>query len=56
MDDEGKITCYALPIDLADNINLDTFIDKQVGLLGSIEPFVQTKNSLVRFIDIDVLE
>lgn len=52
VDDSGKITCYALPTDPASQMDLSKFVDRKVGLVGTIEPHVQTAGALVRFAQI----
>ncbi len=49
VDDAGKTVCYALPGNLASGIDLDKFIDLKVGLIGTVEPHLQTSGALVRF-------
>ena len=56
LDKTGKIFCYALPHNSAKSIKLDNFIGKYVGIIGEIKPFIQTKNTLVHFTEIDILE
>jgi uncharacterized protein YgiM (DUF1202 family) len=52
VDDKGKVICYALPTGGADQTDLSSFIDQQVGLVGQIEPHPQTAGALVRFTEI----
>ena len=51
-DDAGKIICYALPTGHALKLDLSNFIDQKVGLIGSIEPHLQTSGALVKFTEI----
>jgi len=55
-DDAGKIICYALPTGPAIKLDLSNFIDQPVGLIGSIEPHLQTSGALVKFTEITRLE
>jgi len=48
-DDSGNIICYALPDGSASSMDLTKFIDHKVGLVGVIEPHLQTAGALVRF-------
>ena len=52
IDDSGKIACYALPSDSASEIDLSKFVGRNVGLVGTIEPHLQTAGALVRFTEI----
>jgi len=52
VDDSGKITCYALPTGPASQKDLSKFVDRKVGLVGTIEPHMQTAGALVRFAQI----
>jgi len=52
VDDSGKITCYALPTGPASQMDLSKFVGRKVGLIGTIEPHVQTSGALVRFTQI----
>jgi len=51
IDDSGKTICYALPTGSASKMDLSKFVDRKVGLVGTIEPHPQTENALVRFIE-----
>ena len=55
-DQSKKIICYAVGVGSALNIDLDKFIDQKVGLIGTIEPHLQTKGALVRFTEIAELK
>ncbi len=52
VDEEGKTACYALPTGAAENIDLNKFLSKKVGLLGTIEPHPASGGALVQFTDI----
>ena len=52
MDDSNKTMCYALPVGPASNIDLSKLVDSKVGLIGKIEPNLQTAGALVRFTEI----
>ena len=56
IDDSGQTVCYALPEGLASKVNLSEFVGRKVGLIGTVEPHLQTKNALVRFTKITELE
>ncbi len=56
LDEAGKIVCYALPTDKAAEMDLSEFLDHKVGLVGTIEPHVQTSSALVRFTEITKLD
>jgi hypothetical protein len=49
IDDSGKIVCYALP---ASKMDLSKFVGRKVGLVGKIEPHLQTAGALVRFTEV----
>ncbi|MCK4752217.1 MAG: SH3 domain-containing protein [Planctomycetes bacterium] len=49
IDDSGKTVCYALPSESASGMDLDKFIGLEVGLIGTVEPHLETSNALVRF-------
>ena len=55
-DEQGRISCYALPDGFAAKMDLDKFIDRKVGLVGTIEPHIQTKSALVQFSEIAGLD
>jgi hypothetical protein len=48
-DDSGKIICYALPTGPASKGDFGKFVGRKVGLVGTIEPHLQTGGALVRF-------
>jgi len=52
VDDSGKTICYALPSGSASQAGLDKFVGKKVGLVGTIEPHLETQGALVRFTEI----
>jgi uncharacterized protein YraI len=52
IDDSGKILCYALPEGPASKTALSNFVGRKVGLVGIIEPHLQTSKALVRFAEI----
>ena len=52
MDNSNKTMCYALPAGPASNMDLSKLVDSKVGLIGKIEPHLQTAGALVRFTDI----
>jgi len=56
IDDSGKTICYALPGDPESEIDLSNFVGKKVGLVGTIEPHVETEGALVRFTEITELK
>ena len=49
VDEAGKMVCYALPDGAASQMDLDGFVGRKVGLVGTIEPHLPTKKALVRF-------
>jgi hypothetical protein len=49
VDDSGKIVCYASPTGSTSAMNLDQFVGQKVGLIGAIEPHIQSGGALVRF-------
>ncbi len=54
-DDSGRILCYALPQGRAAKMNLNNLIGRKVGLIGTIEPHLQTSSALVKFTKIQKL-
>lgn len=52
VDDNDKIVCYAAPTQSAENIDITRFLDKKVGLVGTIEPHPASGGALVKFADI----
>ena len=51
-DEFGRTTCYALPSGPALRMDMSKLIDRKVGLVGTIEPHLQTGGALVRFTEI----
>jgi uncharacterized protein YgiM (DUF1202 family) len=49
VDDTGKTVCYALPVGLAQNLNLKNMLGKKVGIAGNILPHPQSAGALVEF-------
>jgi len=56
IDDSGKTLCYALPEGPASKMALSKFVGRKVGLVGKIEPHLQTSTALVRFTKIADLQ
>jgi len=56
LDDAGKTLCYALPAEAAAGMDLSRFLDKKVGLVGTIEPHRETESALVKFTEVVPLE
>jgi uncharacterized protein YgiM (DUF1202 family) len=56
LDDSGQTVCYALPEGPASQMNLDKFVGRRIGLVGTVEPHPQTKGALVRFTEITELQ
>ena len=56
VDESGNTICYAKPSEQISGKDLSSFIDKKVGLVGTIEPHVQTAGAMVLFNDIEILE
>ncbi|MHC4060062.1 MAG: SH3 domain-containing protein [Planctomycetota bacterium] len=55
-DDSGKIVCYASPTGSTSAMNLSQFAGRKVGLIGTIEPHMQSGGALVRFSGVVELE
>jgi hypothetical protein len=55
-DDGGRTVCYAVAARATSETDLSKFVGQKVGLVGSIEPYPQTKSALVRFVEIEALE
>ena len=55
IDNEDKTICYARPTDDAVNMDMSAFLDKQVGLVGTITPSAELGGALVQFTDVVVL-
>ncbi|HUT28864.1 MAG TPA: hypothetical protein VMX13_03645 [Sedimentisphaerales bacterium] len=56
VDESGNTVCYALPTGQTAQMNLDGYIGKKVGLVGTIEPHAETVGALVRFAKIVELD
>jgi len=56
VDESGKTVCYALPTGGVAQMNLSGFVGKKVGLIGTIEPHLQTQGAMVRFTGIELLK
>ena len=56
VDDNGKITCYAVPVKTAAGMNIAEYIGKRVGLKGKFVPDTKTGISLLKFEDMQLLE
>ncbi len=56
VDNEGKTVCYAKPTGEAANMDFSKFIDKKVGLVGTIEPNPEMGGALVQFTNIIELQ
>jgi uncharacterized protein YgiM (DUF1202 family) len=52
VDSGGNTVCYARPAGEAANMDLSKFIDKKVGLVGTIEPNPELGDALVQFTNI----
>lgn len=49
VDETNTTLCYAFPTGQAVEMDLSNLIDRKVGLMGTIEPHMQTTGALVRF-------
>jgi uncharacterized protein YgiM (DUF1202 family) len=56
LDPDGKIICFAVPEGAAAQINLDKYMNKLVGLVGTIEPYPETSSALIVFTEITELD
>jgi len=56
IDRSSKTVCYALPDGPALRMDLSGFTGQKVGLVGTVEPHLQTEGALVRFTEITRLE
>ncbi len=56
IDDLGNTICYTMPTGSALKMDLSKLIGRRVGLLGTIEPHLQTAGALVRFTEITELK
>jgi hypothetical protein len=52
VDDKGKTLCYARPTGAAEDVDLSKFLDKKVGLVGTIEANTEMGEAVVRFTNI----
>lgn len=52
INDSGRTLCYTLPTGPASRVDLAEFVGRKVGLIGTIEPHLQTAGALVRFTEI----
>jgi uncharacterized protein YgiM (DUF1202 family) len=48
-DEKGRLKCYAVAAGSALEQDLGSFVSRKVGLVGTIEPHVETSGALVRF-------
>ena len=55
IDNSGKIVCYTIPGDSAVKMDLNRFVGKKVGLVGTIQPHPQAGGALVKFTEITEL-
>jgi uncharacterized protein YgiM (DUF1202 family) len=56
LDPAGKIVCYAEPTGPAQQVNLAPFVDRNVGLVGTIRPHPEIAGALVTFEEIAVID
>ena len=56
LDDSGRTLCYALSSGPALKVDLDKFVGRKVGLVGTIQPHPQTSSALVRFTEITPIQ
>jgi uncharacterized protein YgiM (DUF1202 family) len=56
VDESGKVICYAYPIDKAKSLDINSYIGKKVGLVGTIEPHPETSGALVKFSEIVIIQ
>ncbi len=52
VDNSGKTVAYAIPTGPAEILDFAQLLHKKVGLVGTIEPFVQTGGALVKFSEV----
>jgi uncharacterized protein YgiM (DUF1202 family) len=52
VDDNGKTQCYARPTGAAADVDLSKFVDKKVGLVGTIEANAEMGEAVVQFTNI----
>lgn len=56
VDDSGKMICYALPGEEVSQTDLSKFVGRKVGLVGAIQPHLQTAGAMVRFTEVVQLQ
>jgi hypothetical protein len=56
LDTSGNIICFAVPEGAATEADLDKYMNKKVGLVGTISPNPETSGALVKFTEIDQLD
>lgn len=56
VDDQGKNICYAQPTGAALDMDLSKYVDKKVGLVGTIEPHPELGDAVVQFTNIVVIK
>jgi hypothetical protein len=55
VDADGDVICYALPETNTSLSNPEKYLSRKVGLVGEILPHPETKEAMVKFINIDIL-
>ncbi len=56
LDDSGRTICYAVAAGSALEQDLEKFVGRKVGLVGTIEPHAETSGALVRFTQVVQLD
>lgn len=56
VDAEGDVICYALPEGGSGLTNAEKYISRKVGLIGEIQPHPETKEAMVKFTGIEILD
>ncbi len=56
IDNTGQTVCYAVPEGLVSQVDFSKYVGRKVGLVGTVEPYPQTKCALVRFTGIAELK
>ncbi|MHC4115790.1 MAG: SH3 domain-containing protein [Planctomycetota bacterium] len=56
VDDKGKTVCYALPVGIAQELNLRNLVGKKVGITGKILPHPQSAGALIEFTKISQVD
>ena len=56
VNDEDKTICYAVPSNSSTGKDYSEFVGKKVGLVGTIEPDIETSMAKVRFTNIELLK